>query len=106
MIARMLRASIIVVAASTLAAQQPPARSQPTAPPQRRDSATQSSDSARGGSAAFNGLRFRAIGPALTSGRISDLAVHPRDPKIWFVAVASGGVFRTSNAGNTWTPVF
>ena len=54
----------------------------------------------------YNGLRLRSIGPALTSGRIGDIAVHPRDKKIWYVAVASGGVWKTENAGTTWTPVF
>ncbi len=57
-------------------------------------------------SGTFAGLAFRAIGPALTSGRIGDLAVDPRDPRRWFVAVASGGVWKTENAGTTWTPIF
>jgi photosystem II stability/assembly factor-like uncharacterized protein len=54
----------------------------------------------------FSGLTFRSLGPALTSGRISDIAVHPRNPKIYFVAVASGGVWKTVNAGVTYEPVF
>ena len=54
----------------------------------------------------YNGLRFRSIGPALTSGRVSDIAVHPRDKRTWYVAVASGGVWKTTNAGTTWTPIF
>ena len=98
---------IVVFAAATLTAQQPPAtRAQPTPPPARPDSAGQQGDSARGGGAAFSGLRFRSIGPAMTSGRISDVAVHPHDKKIWYVATASGGVWKTTNAGTTWTPVF
>jgi photosystem II stability/assembly factor-like uncharacterized protein len=52
------------------------------------------------------GLSLRGIGPAVTSGRIADIAVDPFDRKRWFVAVASGGVWRTENAGTTWTPVF
>jgi photosystem II stability/assembly factor-like uncharacterized protein len=56
--------------------------------------------------ATFNGLRLRLIGPAFTSGRISDLAVHPKDPSHYYVAVASGGVWKTTNNGTTWTPVF
>jgi len=54
----------------------------------------------------FSGLKFRSIGPALTSGRIIDLAVDSSNPARYFVAVASGGVWKTENAGTTWTPVF
>jgi hypothetical protein len=54
----------------------------------------------------FAGLALREIGPALTSGRISDVAVDPRDRSTWYVAVASGGVWKTTNAGTTWKPVF
>jgi photosystem II stability/assembly factor-like uncharacterized protein len=54
----------------------------------------------------FDGLALRSIGPALTSGRIADIAVHPKNPKIYYLAVASGGVFKTENAGTTWTPIF
>ncbi len=54
----------------------------------------------------FSGLRFRSIGPALTSGRIVDLAVDPRNRARYFAAAASGGVWRTLNAGTTWEPVF
>jgi photosystem II stability/assembly factor-like uncharacterized protein len=58
------------------------------------------------GEKTFTGLELRSIGPAFTSGRIGDLAVDPRDNRTWFVAVASGGVWKTSNAGTTFTPVF
>ena len=51
-------------------------------------------------------LRLRGIGPALLSGRISGVAVHPEDRSKYFVAVASGGVWKTDNAGVTWRPVF
>jgi photosystem II stability/assembly factor-like uncharacterized protein len=54
----------------------------------------------------WSGLALRGIGPAVTSGRIVDLAVDPTDKKRWFVAVGSGGVWKTENAGTTWTPVF
>ncbi len=54
----------------------------------------------------FAGLAFRSIGPALTSGRVIDLAVDSSDPRVWWVAAASGGVWKTENAGTTWTPVF
>ena len=51
-------------------------------------------------------LPFRNLGPAVTSGRVGDIAVDPRKPDTWFVAVASGGVWKTVNAGTTWTPLF
>lgn len=54
----------------------------------------------------FAGLKFRSIGPASMSGRIADIAIHPDDDNIWYVAVGSGGVWKTTNAGVTWTPVF
>ena len=58
------------------------------------------------GSAVYNGLKFRSIGPAVTSGRVVAFAVDPNDRRKFFVAVASGGVWKTVNAGTTWTPVF
>ena len=54
----------------------------------------------------FNGLRLRSIGPAFTSGRISGIAVDPNNAAHYFVSAASGGVWKTINAGITWTPVF
>jgi photosystem II stability/assembly factor-like uncharacterized protein len=56
--------------------------------------------------ATFTGLRFRSIGPAVTGGRVADFAVDSNDRAKYFVAVASGGVWKTVNAGTTWTPVF
>ncbi|MHB1688900.1 MAG: VPS10 domain-containing protein [Ignavibacteriaceae bacterium] len=54
----------------------------------------------------FSGLKLRGIGPALTSGRISDFAVNPNDPAEYYVATASGGVWKTVNDGTTWQPIF
>ena len=54
----------------------------------------------------FKGLEFRNIGPALMSGRIADIAINPNDENQWYVAVGSGGLWKTKNAGNTWTPIF
>jgi photosystem II stability/assembly factor-like uncharacterized protein len=56
--------------------------------------------------ATFKGLEFRSIGPAFMSGRIADIAIDPTDPSIWYVAVGSGGVWKTVNASTTWTPIF
>ena len=56
--------------------------------------------------ATFKGLKLRNVGPAFTSGRIADIAIHPEDDNVWYVAVGSGGVWKTENAGTTWTPIF
>lgn len=56
--------------------------------------------------AVFSGMRFRSIGPAVTSGRVIAFAVDPTDRGKYYAAVASGGVWKTVNAGTTWTPVF
>ena len=56
--------------------------------------------------AILNGLKFRSVGPALTSGRIADLAINPLNHNEYYVAAAAGGVWKTTNAGITYTPVF
>ncbi len=54
----------------------------------------------------FKGMELRGIGPAMKSGRIADVAIHPSDPNVWYVGAGSGGVWKTTNAGTTWKPVF
>ncbi|MFV2074299.1 MAG: glycosyl hydrolase, partial [Thermoanaerobaculales bacterium] len=54
----------------------------------------------------FAGLELRNIGPAINSGRVVDFAVVPEKPQVYYVATASGGVWKTVNAGITWTPIF
>jgi photosystem II stability/assembly factor-like uncharacterized protein len=58
------------------------------------------------GSKVFSDINFRSLGPAFASGRIADIAVHPEDENVWYIAVGSGGVWKTENAGTTWTPLF
>ena len=55
---------------------------------------------------AIAGLQLRSIGPAFMGGRIADIAVHPSQPTTWYIAVGSGGLWKTVNAGVTWQPVF
>jgi photosystem II stability/assembly factor-like uncharacterized protein len=54
----------------------------------------------------FSGLAFRGIGPAMISGRITDLAIDPRHAAIRYATAGSGGVWKTTNSGTTWSPVF
>ncbi len=54
----------------------------------------------------LNGLKWRCVGPALTSGRISDFAMNPSNPFEYYVAVSSGGVWKTVNNGVTYEPIF
>ncbi|MGI9550697.1 MAG: WD40/YVTN/BNR-like repeat-containing protein [Aurantibacter sp.] len=55
---------------------------------------------------AVSGLKLRGIGPALMGGRIADIAVSSADRSTWYVAVGSGGVWKTTNSGISWKPVF
>ena len=54
----------------------------------------------------FASLHFRSIGPAIMSGRISDFAVYEANPAIFYVGTAHGGVWKTTNNGATFTPIF
>ncbi|WP_420459027.1 VPS10 domain-containing protein [Neolewinella sp.] len=54
----------------------------------------------------LKGLPLRNVGPAFVAGRIADIAVDPKHENTWYVAVASGGVWKTKNAGVTWEPIF
>ncbi|MGA7906604.1 MAG: glycosyl hydrolase, partial [Candidatus Sulfotelmatobacter sp.] len=54
----------------------------------------------------FAGLKFRSLGPAVASGRVMSIAVNPKNKFEYYVGVASGGVWKTVNDGNSWTPVF
>lgn len=54
----------------------------------------------------LKGFKLRSVGPAFVAGRISDIAVHPDHDNTWYVAVSSGGVWKTKNAGTTWQPIF
>jgi photosystem II stability/assembly factor-like uncharacterized protein len=92
---RILSVLLGVVLASPQATAQATNRPAPAATP----------DTARLASLAGS-LRFRSIGPALTSGRISDVAVDPTDKQTWYVATAAGGVWKSTNAGISFTPIF
>ena len=58
------------------------------------------------GAAALQGIGLRSIGPALASGRIQDVVIDPRNPSVWYVATAFGGLWKTINRGITFAPIF
>lgn len=108
----MMRSSLLLLAAVASLSQaqgRPGGRpaGAPAGAPARTAADSSQSDSTRGGlpASALSAFRFRSIGPAFTSGRIADLAIHP-NKKTWYAAVASGGVWKTDNAGTTWSPIF
>ncbi len=58
------------------------------------------------GSGPLDSLAFRSIGPATPSGRVDDLAVLASDPTTFYVAMATSGIYKTTNGGTTFTSVF
>lgn len=71
-----------------------------------KPAATQPAEKAELNADTAAGLKFRCVGPALSSGRVGDFAVHPDNRSTYYVAVASGGVWKTTNSGTTWKSVF
>src|SRR5882762_10223179 len=54
--------------------------------------------------ALFKGLRYRLVGPA-RGGRVTTVTGVPSQPKTFYMGVASGGLFRTTDAGASWVPI-
>ena len=54
----------------------------------------------------FGGIKARLIGPAVTSGRVMSIAVHPTNTGIIYIGTASSGVWKTTNGGASWQPIF
>jgi photosystem II stability/assembly factor-like uncharacterized protein len=104
--------SALATAQETRPAQPPPGAAR-SAQPQQGAAAPEAQKPAEAprppdpmNSGVFAGLRLRSIGPAVTSGRVNAFAVDPNDRAKYYIAVASGGVWKTVNSGTTWTPVF
>lgn len=73
---------------------------------QRRSKKKKTKEKAPLESISISGLKWRNVGPALTSGRISDFAFNPNNPFEYYVATSSGGVWKTVNSGVTYEPIF
>jgi len=99
-------AAVLCLALTASLAVPAPAQTGSKAPAKPAAPAAKAAPEARLTAELLNGLAFRNIGPGIMSGRISDIVIHPRDRHIWYVAVGSGGVWKTENAGTTWTPIF
>src|SRR5262249_32307072 len=56
--------------------------------------------------ARLKGLEFRSIGPAISTGRGQDIAIDPKNPNTWYIATAFGGLWKTTNRGVTFSPIF
>ncbi len=54
----------------------------------------------------LKGIEFRTIGPSLTTGRIADIEIDPKNPSVWYIAAAFGGLWKTTNRGITFEPIF
>jgi len=54
----------------------------------------------------LKGIAWRSIGPGFVTGRIADVEIDPRDPNVWYVATAFGGLWKTVNRGISFEPIF
>ena len=67
---------------------------------------TEAKDESKMNPGMFAAIGARSVGPAIASGRIGDIAVNPDDFSEWYVATCSGGVWKTTNNGTTFDPIF
>ncbi|MGH9775623.1 MAG: VPS10 domain-containing protein [Candidatus Acidiferrales bacterium] len=99
----------LLLVASPLAAQKKGKKN--LAPEVKQEAASAQSAAAPASAAptldtALENLKLREIGPAIMGGRIDDIAVNERDPNTAYFGAATGGVWKTTNGGDTWEPVF
>jgi photosystem II stability/assembly factor-like uncharacterized protein len=89
--------AILLLAVSSLAgAQSKASNKKPAAVP----------DSSKFTTGLLSGLSLRSIGPALTSGRVADIAIDQSDKRTWYIGAASGGVWKSTNGGISFSPIF
>lgn len=113
--------AIHLLALLTLFAAQPTAVQDPPLPPDASTGATEKAsheqepgqegeeeeeDKSKLNAGLMSAFKFRSLGPAFMSGRISDIAVDPEAPNTWYVAAGSGNLWKTTNAGTTFKPIF
>ena len=55
---------------------------------------------------ALEAIELRSIGPAIATGRVADIEIDPKNPSVWYVATAFGGLWKTVNRGISFTSVF
>jgi photosystem II stability/assembly factor-like uncharacterized protein len=97
---------VVLFLAGGLAAAPAHAQKKSTEPAKEPPTAAASASDRPNFAAALQYLEWRDIGPAIMGGRIDDFAVVESDPNIVYVGAASGGVWKTTNGGTTWEPVF
>ena len=73
---------------------------------QRRKGTQNNSQPNKESKLSLSALKLRNVGPAFLSGRIADIAVHPENNNVWYVATGSSGVWKTENSGTTYKPIF
>ena len=73
---------------------------------QRRRGSQSSTTQPKNDKLSLSALKLRNVGPAFLSGRIADIAIHPENNNVWYVATGSSGVWKTENSGTTYTPIF
>ena len=73
---------------------------------QRRRANTSTSTKSEEKSLSLSAMKLRNVGPAFLSGRIADIAIHPENDNVWYVATGSSGVWKTENSGTTYEPIF
>jgi hypothetical protein len=54
----------------------------------------------------LKGIELRSIGPGIATGRISDIAIDEKNPSVWYIASSFGGLWKTTNRGVTFNPIF
>src|SRR5262245_22931100 len=86
---------LVLALAHASSAQEPP-----TAPPPRERVIPPLT------TASLKALGLRGIGPCITPGRIGDIAIDPKNHSVWYVAMSSGGVWKTTNRGVSWKTIF